>query len=730
MEITRCTKCMRELAEGERICPSCGYEQGSDRQPGIALKRNTILRGRYLIGNVIGQGGFGITYVGWDLTLEMKVAVKEYFPSGSATRTDSSSNEIEWESINGDSRERSEGMERFLKEARRMARLDDVPSIVRVRDAFGENRTAYIVMDFVEGVTLKKYLLSHGVLQYEACMRLLSPILDSLAVIHDNGFIHRDISPDNIMLRPDGSARLLDMGAAVDVAASGGHASMAVIKRNFSAPEQYVESEVLGSWTDVYAMGATIYYCMTGKVVPEALEREFKKEPLYFDPALNIPAQVVSALNGALELHAEKRIRDIREFKMQLLAAGTAGNARGEAGKEHIPAQKAAYRLKEKGAETSRDSNDTVKKKHKKKHKKKRIYVGLTVGIVLLCVFYIVTTGKKYEPSIVDGGIVIRRYPYEGERFVEFPDKIFGLPVVKLDWVCFANELGSLEEAVLPEKLQTIGYMTFYNSTNLKKIELPEGLTTIEGLAFHNTGLSEITIPSTVDRIECGADLLEIPQVNIAEGNQTYVKNGGMIRKSDGELTAFSSCREGSFIIPSEFNSIGEFAFYQTSLSEVTIPGSVRDVKWMAFSDGVKLQKVVIEDGVEELGSHSFDGCNSLSEVTIPGSMKFIGDWAFYWTSLREVEIPGSVTVVGSLAFANITELQKVVIGEGVEELASSSFAHCGSLSQITIPRSVKQIGERAFEGCKSLKTVTISKDCQIDTTAFQGTDVKIEYYD
>ena len=237
MQVRRCTKCMGELKEGVQLCPYCSYEQDSTVQPGIALKRNTILHGRYLIGNVIGQGGFGITYVGWDLTLEMKVAVKEYFPSGSATRTNSISNEIEWDSINGESENRPDGMERFLKEARKMARLDEVPSIVRVRDAFGENQTAYIVMDFVEGVTLKKYLLSHGVLGYEECMSLLSPVLDSLAVIHDRGFIHRDISPDNIMLRPDGSARLLDMGAAVDVNASGGHASMAVVKRNFSAPE-------------------------------------------------------------------------------------------------------------------------------------------------------------------------------------------------------------------------------------------------------------------------------------------------------------------------------------------------------------------------------------------------------------------------------------------------------------------------------------------------------------
>ena len=320
MQISRCTKCMNELGEGIQVCPRCGYEQGGTDQPGNALPRETILHGRYYIGNVIGQGGFGITYVSWDLTLEMKVAVKEYFPSGAAYRTNSYSNQIQWDSANNEENQWKEGVDRFLKEARKMAKLDAVPSIVRVRDAFSENQTAYIVMDFVEGDTLKDYLLEHGIMGYEECLGLLSPILDSLVVMHDNGFIHRDISPDNIMIQPDGQARLLDMGAAVDVTANGGQASRAVIKRNFSAPEQYMESEPLGSWTDVYAMGATIYYCMTGKVVPEALEREFKKTPLSFDSNPNIPLHVMEALVAALALDAQGRIRDMRELKRRLAA--------------------------------------------------------------------------------------------------------------------------------------------------------------------------------------------------------------------------------------------------------------------------------------------------------------------------------------------------------------------------------------------------------------------------
>ncbi|MCC8028210.1 MAG: serine/threonine protein kinase [Lachnospiraceae bacterium] len=316
MLLIKCTKCMRDLEPDIRICPHCGFDQQGEAQPEHALRRNTILYGRYLVGNVIGQGGFGITYVGYDLKLDTKVAVKEYYPAASASRTGSQSARIRWDY--GDAAEHARGIERFVKEARKMAKLDAVPSIVRVWDVFEDNETAYIVMDFVEGVTLKQYLREHGVMQWADCFALLEPILESLAVMHDRGFIHRDISPDNIMVQPDGTARLLDMGAAVDVRATQGQASMAVVKRNFSAPEQYTETEELGSWTDVYSMAATIYYCLTGRVVPEPMERTYSQKPIAFPADCHIPGEVKNALLGAMELSRNSRLRDMRMFRNRL----------------------------------------------------------------------------------------------------------------------------------------------------------------------------------------------------------------------------------------------------------------------------------------------------------------------------------------------------------------------------------------------------------------------------
>ena len=147
MEMYRCVNCMQEVAKGEWFCSHCGFDMERYVQPPNVLRKDTILCGRYLIGRVMGHGGFGVTYVGYDLKLEVKVAVKEYFPSGLGSRSNAQSNRIQWGFSNTEYQNWLEGVEQFLSEARKMAKLDEVPGIVRVRDSFQENQTAYIIMD-------------------------------------------------------------------------------------------------------------------------------------------------------------------------------------------------------------------------------------------------------------------------------------------------------------------------------------------------------------------------------------------------------------------------------------------------------------------------------------------------------------------------------------------------------------------------------------------------------
>lgn len=315
MGTKRCINCMEEIDGKALFCTKCGYDQSGAEQLPYGIKPGTILKGRYFVGRILGQGGFGITYVGYDFILDIKVAIKEYFPMGFALRNHTVSNQIQWSTAQMDREQWRQGSENFLKEARRMAKLDSLPGIVRVRDTFPDNQTSYIVMDFLEGVTLKKKLTETGIMEIGSCIELLRPLMQSLGKMHQKGMIHRDISPDNIMIAPDGSACLLDFGAAKDVSMQQNAASQQVTKRGFSPPEQYLEKGSIGPWTDVYALCATVYYCVTGKMIPDAMER-MCDDTLRFDETVRTLTgdHRAAVLADGLRLRSNERIQTVEEL--------------------------------------------------------------------------------------------------------------------------------------------------------------------------------------------------------------------------------------------------------------------------------------------------------------------------------------------------------------------------------------------------------------------------------
>lgn len=324
MKFDRCMGCMREIKDGETVCPACGNVHEKEKQPVYALRCGTILHGKYLMGKTMGQGGFGITYVGFDMVLNMKVAIKEYFPMNMAMRENSQGSSIVWNTSAADRESRENGYNSFLKEARKMAKVDAIPAVVSVRDMFLENETAYIVMGFVEGETLKAKLMREGPMAYSDCVRLLMPVMEALERVHQQNIIHRDISPDNIMIQPDGTVKLLDLGAAKEFDVKKGDEQMAqssqlVTKRGFSPLEQYMDAGQIGSWTDVYALSATIYYCITGKLLPSSIDR-LQEEELVFPQNMKEPLseQTIGTLKEGLALRPEKRIQTMAELKAKL----------------------------------------------------------------------------------------------------------------------------------------------------------------------------------------------------------------------------------------------------------------------------------------------------------------------------------------------------------------------------------------------------------------------------
>ena len=316
MELLKCLGCMEDFLGYP--CPKCGYDLSAESRNAYTLPPQTILAGKYLVGRVLGQGGFGITYIGWDIALERKVAIKEYYPKGQVSRNPGS-RRLTWYHDEQAQLARKDGMEMFLKEARKMSRVDDIPGVVRVRELFQENDTAYIVMDFVEGETLKARLKRSGPMSWDQAKEIFQPAIRAMEQVHKAGLIHRDLSPDNLMLTPEGQVFILDLGAAKDLNVNQGASSMQVAKGGFSPFEQYTQRGGSGPWTDVYAMAATIYYTLTGKLPPVATDRVDEDTISWDLPRLDtLPRQALEALKKAMVVSAKKRTQSMEELEKGL----------------------------------------------------------------------------------------------------------------------------------------------------------------------------------------------------------------------------------------------------------------------------------------------------------------------------------------------------------------------------------------------------------------------------
>ena len=322
MEFTRCFQCMEEITGYP--CPNCGYDPAKCPSQSFVLRPGTILRGKYVIGAVLGQGGFGITYIGWDLALERKVAVKEYYPMGQVSRNAANSNTLEWNTSEQARLAQGGGMDYFLKEGRKMARVADIPQVVNVLDIFQENETAYIIMNYSQGQTLKTYLKRNGPLGWAEAETIFLPVVNAMEQVHKAGLIHRDLSPDNLMLLPDGSVKILDLGAAKDLNINTGASSMQVAKHGFSPLEQYLQRGGSGPWSDVYALAATMYYSLAGVLPLPSVDR-LAEDTLRWDlPQLTaLPENVLTALQRAMAISPKARTQSMAEFASQLTAPVT-----------------------------------------------------------------------------------------------------------------------------------------------------------------------------------------------------------------------------------------------------------------------------------------------------------------------------------------------------------------------------------------------------------------------
>ena len=693
----RCINCMREVKDSG-VCPYCGFDAATYKPPDNALPPGSVLKDeQYIVGRALGHGGFGITYAALDRNLGLPVAIKECLPQRGAWR-DASNTSVQW---SVPAHEQESAMENLVREARKMAKIYGIPGVVPVRGYFYDNDTAYIVMDYVEGETLAERLRRTGPLNAQECFRLLSPVMDTLAQAHrlqidGESVVHRDIKPNNIMIGriKGGEERvwLLDLGAAKDMGTRDSAPNVSVESRPVGTPgymplEQCSADGRIGSWTDVYALSATFFYCMTGKKPPDAQSRASELQTP--EVLLSVPGAVGDVLRKGMALRREERYQTMEEL---------------------------------------RDALEQALPKPKPKRPKWIPALAALLTVIVLVVLFVKTPFKPVIIPKIDDETSENATPSQSEldsenknapltdtelsETIDAPESdnepsveivasdecgknvswtldadglltIFGTgDMADYDndnyapWNQYADIIANVQ---ILKGVTSIGNFSFANCSHLQSVEIPDSVTKIKLCAFSDcNSLESVTIPSSVTEIRWGA---------------------------------FERCSNlKSVTIPGSVTSIGTTAFAVCSnLKSVKIQDGVTEIQSGAFMDCSSLESVTIPSSLTTIDAEAFQGCNGLTNVTIPSSVTTIGTEAFQrCNGLTSVTIPSSVTTIGAEAFQGCNGLTSVIISDGVTEIKFNAFESCYNLESVTIPNSVKKIGFSAFESCHSLLSVTI----------------------
>lgn len=319
-----CDFCFEPLAP-DGICHSCGLTHETYKLDAGLLSPGTNLNGKYIIGRVLGRGGFGATYLAF--SGDRKVAIKEYFPNGIAYRGKGEGKVAIISQDKGHVFQK--GAKRFYDEAKTMSKFNTNKNVVSVYEFFYANDTVYYSMEYLEGIDLKGYVEKKGGrLSQEEAVTIMRGVCDALVAVHSTGTLHRDISPDNIFICTNGIVKLIDFGAAKQVVGEQSQSLSVILKQGFAPVEQYKKDGKQGMWTDIYAVGATIYYAMTGKIPEDAMSR-LENPDIVFAPELSISPEVTQVINKCMKIKVKDRYQsaiellgDLQGLNIQSVAIG------------------------------------------------------------------------------------------------------------------------------------------------------------------------------------------------------------------------------------------------------------------------------------------------------------------------------------------------------------------------------------------------------------------------
>lgn len=619
-----CPKCMREIKDSAvKFCPNCGKNLTQKEKIQHQLKPFSMLKNKYLVGEVLGQGGFGITYIGFDTMLEVRVAIKELYPRDFCTRESATTNMVTI--YDHENRETvMKWQERFLSEARRLGRCSGLPGVVDVRDFFLENNTAYMVLEYLEGMDLGEYAKRQGgKIPADILLSKIEPVIIALGEVHKQGLIHRDISPDNIRCLHTGQMKLMDFGAARDYVSNDEKSLSIMLKRGFAPEEQYRSKGNQGPWTDVYALAATMYKCMTGVTPPEAMDRtrndELKRPN---DLGAGIPEYAENAILKAMAVYAEDRFQSMEEFHSALY------------GKTNVEPKRPIQ-------------NGGKKDSAKKSSSTGKIILGVVCFILCACVgaggFLLLKSNIKSRTEKTLSDDESKKDPDEDgsteseetaadestetEEAASDGNIISGFEVQELDdgTVAIIGYQESEKELVIPEKLGD------KMVTVLKKLETDE--------------VKQLTISGSV--VAIGEDAV------ISSSIKKIILRDGIEKLNDG---AFAGCEKleevnipktidyiGTSVFPKEFiekQSESRGIYYVDGIA-LAIKEDQTEFKWGNNTRGIAGDFWKIFHGSQEI---------EMDSLQIPDDVVFIGKGAFRCVHANEIHVPETVRKVGKYA--------------------------------------------------------------------------------
>lgn len=607
-----CENCFRET--NEEKCPHCGFQRINYVHDASVLAVGSVLSKRYLVGSVIGKGGFGITYLAYDMKLECRVAIKEYYPFGIVSRQVgstivSTANEETAETFKS-------GAQRFYEEARLVARFNGNPNIVGVHDFFYENETVYFTMDLLKGRTLKHYLKANGRLSYSQAAYVMREVSGALMVTHSADVLHRDISPDNIMVCDDGTIKLLDFGAARQVISEGSQSLSVILKQGFAPLEQYQKKGKQGPWTDIYALGATIYYCITGDLLEDPMTR-FDGDEEFESNKYQIPEEFWVIIEKATKLRMQDRYQDVFDLHDDLCEMSIVPEPLVKKNMHRKRTEKTEETGKVMTTEDTDGALDIEIPATMPLKEEAEIAVTMPLKEETAIP---VTMPLKEETEVSVTAPVHEEIPEEEEipqadtedkERISVEDKGGKLKTKSnkgLRRICF----------VVGAAVVLIIFGFFVNNNRHNKV--------IDGVRYYINYSDHYVTVSGYEEIPTKVEI-----VSEVEGIPVTVVEAG----------AFDGCQTLETIkIPDTVTYIGSYCFADcTSLSSVQLSSSLESIEEKTFSGCYSLQEIYIPNSVDKICYKAFENCTELTAIHSLRGVESV-DWSAYDGCDKLVETP------------------------------------------------------------------------------------------